>query len=129
MLLGQFNLYFLENFPVVTLQISIQTSITVDNNEAEFVIVLKQHLKGLSLELVGAAVDVLVDGLEGLEVEVDHLLGLAVVHHYLAAEDHQAVLGRLPVELDLAQSRLDGRLDRVFSLRALYLGRFAELFS
>ena len=129
MLLGQFNLYFLENFPVVTLQISIQTSITIDNNEAEFVIVLKQDLEGLSLELVGAAVDVLVDGLEGLEVEVDHLLGLAVVHHDLAAEDHQAVLRRLPVELDLAQCRLDGRLDRVLCLRALYLGCLAELLS
>lgn len=128
MLLGQLNLNLLQYLSVIALETSIQTSITIHNDEAELVIVLKQDVQRLGLELAAATVYVLVDGLEGLEVVVDHLFGAPVVHEDLTAEDHQTVLGRLVVVLKLAQCGLYSRLYRVLCLRALNLGCLTEFF-
>lgn len=67
-------------------------------------IILKEDLEGFSLELARATVYVLINGLEGLEIVVDHLLRSAIVHQNLAAENHQTILGCLRIVLQLTQS-------------------------
>lgn len=49
-------------------------------------VVLQKDLQRLSLELAFTTINILVDGLERLDVEVDHLLSPPVVHENLSTE-------------------------------------------
>ena len=56
MLLGKLDRDLLENFSVVALQGCEQSTITVDDDEAELLIIMKQALKRRGIELVTAVV-------------------------------------------------------------------------
>ena len=103
MLLWELHSDFLQYFSVISLEICIETSITIDNDEAELVIILKKDMEGFCLELARATVNVLINGLEWLKIKVDHLLGFSIVKQDFTAEDNQSVLRCLVVILQLAQ--------------------------
>jgi hypothetical protein len=66
------------------------------------VVVLKKDLQRLSLELAFATINILVNGLERLDVEVDHLFCSPVIHENLSTENNQAIFGCLRVVAQLA---------------------------
>jgi len=68
------------------------------------VIILQKHLQRLSLELAFTTVNILVDGLERLDIKVDHLLCSPVVHENFSTENDQAVFRCLLVITQLAYS-------------------------
>lgn len=67
-------------------------------------IILQKHLQRLSLELAFTTVNILVDGLERLDIKVDHLLCSSVVHENFSTENDQAVFRCLLVITQLAYS-------------------------
>jgi hypothetical protein len=91
----------LQDFLVVALERGVEDAVSVDDHEAELLVVLEQRLQRLGVELVLALVAEDVDGLEGLQVQGDLLFALAVVQRNDAAEKHEAVRGDAPVELQL----------------------------
>jgi hypothetical protein len=66
------------------------------------VVVLQKDLQRLSLELAFTTINILVDGLERLDVEVDHLLSPPVIHENLSTEYNQAIFGCFRVIAQLA---------------------------
>ena len=119
MLLGQLNGHALHNLFVVSLQSGVQHTITVDDDEAELVIILEQGEQGLRIEAVLALVGEDVDRSEGCQVNLDLLLCLAVLHENHATEDAQAVLGDGLVELQALTGGRDGGDDGLTRLTRL----------
>lgn len=101
MLLGQFDSDLLEDLSVVALQGCIESAVTVDDDEAELLIIGHQALQGRGIKLVTTVVERLINGSERLEIIVDLLLGLAVVHEDHTAENDETILGGVLVELQL----------------------------
>ena len=67
-------------------------------------VVLQKDLQRISLEFALTTVNILVDGLERLDIIVDHLLSSPVSHEDLSTEYNQAILGCLRVIAQLAYS-------------------------
>ena len=101
MLLGQLHSDLLKDLPVVPLKGSEEGTITIDDNEAKLLIILQEARQGRGIELVATVVQGLVDGAEGLEIVVDLLLRLPIVHKDHTAEDDETVLRGVLVELQL----------------------------
>lgn len=101
MLLGQLHKHAVENLLGGSLQGGIQNTITVHNDEAELFVVLKQTTEGLHEEGVLAAVGKSVDLLEGLNVNHNLFLGLAVTHLNHTAENDEAIGRHILVQLQL----------------------------
>lgn len=55
-------------------------------------VVLQKDLQRISLEFALTTVNILVDGLERLDIIVDHLLSSPVSHEDLSTEYNQAIL-------------------------------------
>ena len=86
MLLGKLDGEFMEDFSVVSLKGTVQSTVTIDDDETENVFVFQKffqilfiisllvaHEAYLNVELVIAKVKGFVDGLEGFKID-DHLL-------------------------------------------------------
>ena len=101
MFLGKLHSDLLENFSVVTLEGSVECAITVDYNESELLVVLKETRERRGIKLVSAIIQRLIDWSKGLDIVVDLLLGLSVVYQNDTAEDNEAILGGLTVKLQL----------------------------
>ena len=129
MLLGKLHSDFLEDVSVVALESGIKSAVTVDYDEAELLIICKEALERRGVEFVSAVVEGLVDGAEGLDIVVDLLLGLAVLHEDHTAEDHKAVGGGVSVELQLLLGGCDGSDDRLAGLAGLNVLGLGELLS
>ena len=56
MLLWQLDCDLLQDLSVVTLKSSVQSTVTVDNDEAELLVVLKKEVKWTGVELVPAVI-------------------------------------------------------------------------
>ena len=65
-------------------------------------VILQKDLQRLSLELAFTTINILVDGLERLDVKVDHLLSPPVIHENLSTENNQAIFGCFRVIAQLA---------------------------
>ena len=88
MFLGKLDSNFLEDFSVVSLKGSIESTVTVDNDETELLIVLEKTTQRAGIELISAIVERLIDWAEGLNIIVYFLLGLSVFHQDDAAKDN-----------------------------------------
>lgn len=119
MLFGQLNWHTLDNLLIVSLQSGEKHAITVDDDEAEFVVVFEKGEQRLSMETVLALVGENVDCSEGRQVDRDFLLRLAVVQQDNTAEDAKTVLGCLLVQLQLLTRRGDGSEDGLARLTRL----------
>ena len=91
MLLGKLNLHALKDFLCATLKGGIEHTITINDNESEFLVVLEQGSERFSIEGVLAAVSELVDLLEGFDVNCNLLFSLAIADFNYTAEKHQAI--------------------------------------
>lgn len=100
-LLGQLHSDLLEDLSVVALKGSEKSATTIDNDEAELLIICQEACKWRGIEPVPAVVQGLIDRSEGLEIVIDLLLSLTVVHKNHTAEDNQTVLRSVFVELKL----------------------------
>jgi hypothetical protein len=98
------------NFARVSRERAEQCTVSVHDDEAKLLVRLEQLAQGLGMELVVAEVQRRVDGLEGLEVDVDPAL-LALCGDDFTAVDDQAIRGDLGVELETLLGRGDGRED------------------
>ena len=107
-LLGKIDLQTLENFTGVSTQGTEQRTVTVHDNETELLVGLEQLAQGLSVELVVTQVQRGVDGLEGLEIDVDLAL-LSFRGNNFTTVDDQAVGGNLVVQLETLLGRGNGR--------------------
>ena len=100
-LLGQLDLHALEHLLVVALQGGHEDTITIDDDEAELVVVLEQGQQGLSVEIGLAFVGEDVDRSERSQVNLDLLLGFAVFEQDDTAEDAETVRRSVFVQLQL----------------------------
>ena len=98
-LLGQVDRELVDDVARVAAERAEQSAVTVHDDEAELLVGLEQLAEGLGVELVVAEVERGVDGLEGLEVDVDLAL-LSFGGDDFAAVDDEAVGGHLVVELE-----------------------------
>ena len=81
----------------------VKSSITIDNDKSELLIVCEERPQWFGLELVAAVVHELVDWPEWLKVEVDLLLSVVVLHENNTAENTQSIGRRVFVKLNLYQ--------------------------
>ena len=82
MLLGQFNCEFCDNIPSISLEGCIESSITVNNNEAKRrFIEEKFFLQIIKLEFGLAAVNRKINGFEGFELNNEFLFSSWVLIH------------------------------------------------
>mmetsp|Transcript_70807 Transcript_70807/g.169524 ORF Transcript_70807/g.169524 Transcript_70807/m.169524 type:complete len:224 (-) Transcript_70807:9-680(-) len=108
MLLGQSHRKLVQHLTVVAPQSSKQCSIAIHNQEAIGVIILQQSCERCSVELVVAMVNILVDWLEGLEVETQFLLPSLQSLDFPAIDD-ETILRSLAIKLQALLHRGDGR--------------------
>ena len=101
MLLRQLHWHSLQDLLVVSLESGEQDTITVNNDEAEFVVVLEQRQERLRLKTVLTPVGEDVDGAERLQGDLDLPLRVAVLHQDDAAENDQAAGWDVLVQLEL----------------------------
>ena len=91
-LLGQVDLDLVDNVLGVAGEGAVESTVTINDNEAKLVVLLHELDEGLSVKLVVAEIQRGVDGLERLKVDVDHLL-LALVRQNGATVDNEAIVG------------------------------------
>ncbi|KAI6766521.1 hypothetical protein HG531_011743 [Fusarium graminearum] len=109
-LLGKIDRELVDNFTGVSAQGSEQGTVTIHDDETELLVGLEQLSQGLSVELVVAQVKGGVDGLEGLEIDVDLSL-LSFLGQDFTTVDDQAVRGDLVVQLKTLLGRGNGGQD------------------
>mmetsp|Transcript_14226 Transcript_14226/g.24090 ORF Transcript_14226/g.24090 Transcript_14226/m.24090 type:complete len:221 (-) Transcript_14226:134-796(-) len=125
-LLGKFDSELMQYLSGVAAKCTEESSVTVHHNEPILVVGLQQLIQSLCVEFVVAEVQGGVDGLEGLEVDVDFLL-LAVVCHDSACV-HDEPIGRdSVVELQALLCGGDGAEHRLPVDAILDVRRRAEL--
>jgi hypothetical protein len=90
-LLGQLHGHSLQDLLVVALQSSVEHTITIDDDESEGLVILKQSLQWLGIEPVLALVSEHSLGHERLKVDSHLLLRLAVLEHDDTAENNETV--------------------------------------
>lgn len=106
-LLGQIDGELVNNLARVAAQGTKKSAVTIHDNETELLVRLEELGEGLGVELVVAKVQRRVDGLEGLEVNVD-LSFLAFGGQNFTAVDDEAVGGDLVVQLETLLGRGNG---------------------
>jgi hypothetical protein len=109
-LLGKIDGELVDDFTGVSAQSSEQSTVTIHDDETELLVRLKQLGQGLGVELVVAQVKGSVDGLEGLEIDVDLSL-LSFLGQDFTTVDDQAVRGDLVVQLETLLGRGNGGQD------------------
>lgn len=98
MLLGEIDGQTLQNLTSVTAKGTEQRTITVHDDETELLVRLEQLTQGLGVELVVTKVERGVNGLEGLEINVNLAL-LALRRDDFTTVDDQAIRRDLVVQL------------------------------
>lgn len=101
------------------MQRCVQDAITVDDDEAELVIILEQGEQRLRVEAVLTLVGEDVDRTERCQVNLDLLLSLSILHEDHTAENAQAILGNGLVELQTLTGGCDGGDDGLTRLTRL----------
>lgn len=101
MLLGQLHSDLLENGSDISLKCGEHTTITVDNDEAELLVVFKQILEDVRMELILTSVYEVLTWPKWFNVQNQLLFGLVVILQNLSAEDNETVCWSLSVELQL----------------------------
>mmetsp|Transcript_6851 Transcript_6851/g.12224 ORF Transcript_6851/g.12224 Transcript_6851/m.12224 type:complete len:314 (+) Transcript_6851:1921-2862(+) len=99
MLLGKIDREFVQYLPPGALDGTVETSVTVHNDESEGLVVHEEFVEVLGVELVVTEVEGCVDAFEGFEVDVDFLL-LPIVGHDRAAVHDESVLGAFVVQFE-----------------------------
>jgi hypothetical protein len=128
MFLRQLDRKFVQDFPSVALQSSVECAVTVDHDEAEGWLVDQQFLLELiEVELGVTVVNGKVNWLEGLEVADQFLLGGRVFIHNFASEENEAVVWGSLIEFEALSSRALGLHDCVGVALVLDLGSLAHL--
>jgi len=90
-LLGQLHGHSLQDLLVVSLQSSVEHTITIHDDESELLVVLQERLEWLSVEPVLALIREHSLGHEGLKVDRHLLFRLAVLEHDDTAENDETV--------------------------------------
>lgn len=109
-LLGKIDGELVKNLAGVAGEGAKECAVTVHDDEAEPLVGLEQLRKSLGVELVVAQVQGGVDGLEGLEVDVDLALLAFLGQDFTTVQD-KAVRGNLVVELEASLCGRNGRQD------------------
>jgi hypothetical protein len=109
-LLGKIDLQTLEDLTGVSTQSAEQRTVTVHDNETELLVGLKQLTQSLGVELVVTKVERGIDGLEGLEVDVNLTLLSFGGDNFTTVHD-QSIGGNLVVQLETLLGGGDGRQD------------------
>ena len=110
MFLGQVDLETLQNFSCVTTEGAEQRTVSVHDNETEFLIGLEQLAQGFGVKLVVTQIERGVDRLEGLEVDVNLSL-LSFRRDDFTTVDDQAIRRHLVVQLETLLCGGNGRQD------------------
>ena len=110
-LFGQLHGHALQDLFIVALQGGEENTISVDDNEAKLVVVLKQGKQRLRVETILTLIGKNVDRAEGLKCNRYFLLGLAVFHHDDATKDAETACGRVFVKLQFLARGGDGGLN------------------
>ena len=118
-LLGQLDGHSVDDLLVHTLEGGEHDTGTINDDEAEFFVVLKEYEERFSVETVLALVGKLVDGSEGRKVDLDFLLSLAILHEDNTTEDAKTILGGVFVELEHLTGGGDSRNDGLARLSRL----------
>lgn len=108
MLLGEIDGQTLQDLTGVTAQGTEERTVTVHDNEAELLVRLEQLAQGLGVELVVTKVERGVDGLEGLEIDVNLAL-LALCGDDFTTVDDQTIRRDLVVQLETLLGGGNGR--------------------
>lgn len=109
-LLGQVDGESLKNFSGVTTQGTEKRTVTVHDDETELLVRLQQLAQCFGVELVITEVERSVDGLEGLEVDVNLPL-LSLRCDNFTTVDDQTIRGNLVVQLEALLGGSNGRQD------------------
>jgi len=109
-LLGQIDLQTLKNLTGVSTQSTEKRTVTVHDDETELLVRLQQLTQRLGVELVVTKVQGSVDGLEGLEIDVNLSL-LSFGGDNFTTVHNQSIGGNLVVQLETLLSRGNGRQD------------------
>lgn len=110
MFLGQVDRQSLEDFTSVATQSAEERAVTIHDNETKFLVRLQQLTQGFGVELVVAKVERGVNGLEGLEVDVNLPL-LAFRGDNFTTVDNQSIRRNLVVQLETLLGGGNGRQD------------------
>lgn len=110
MLLGQIDLQTLQNLTGVSTQSTEKRTVTVHDDETELLVRLQQLTQRLGVELVVTKVQGSVDGLEGLEIDVNLSL-LSFGGDNFTTVHNQSIGGNLVVQLETLLGRGNGRQD------------------
>jgi hypothetical protein len=111
-LLGKIDRELVDDLTGVAAKSSKQGTVTFHDDEAKLLVGLEQLGQSLGVELVVAQVEGGVDGLEGLEIDVDLSL-LAFLGQDFTTIDDQTVRGHLVVQLEALLGRGNGGQDRL----------------
>ena len=109
-LLGKIDRELVDNLTGVSAQSSEQGTVTIHDDKTELLVGLEQLSQSLSVELVVAQVKGGVDGLEGLEIDVDLSL-LSFLGQDFTTVDDQTIRGDLVVQLETLLGRGNGGQD------------------
>jgi hypothetical protein len=107
-LLGQIDLQTLKNLTGVSTQSTEERTVTVHDDETELLVGFEQLAQGLGVELVVTKVEGGVDGLEGLEIDVNLAL-LSLGGDNFTTVDDQSIGGNLVVQLETLLCGGNGR--------------------
>lgn len=121
-LLGKIDRELVNNLASVAAQGSKESTVTIHDDETELLVRLEEFRQSLSVELVVAEVEGGVDGLEGLEIDVDLSL-LALGSQDFTTVDDKTVRGDLVVQLETLLGGGDGRQDGLSVDTGLNVGR------
>ena len=109
-LLGKIDRELVDNLTGVSAQSSEQGTVTIHDDKTELLVGLEQLSQSLSVELVVAQVKGGVDGLEGLEIDVDLSL-LSFLCQDFTTVDDQTIRRDLVVQLETLLGRGNGGQD------------------
>ena len=118
-LLWKLNRHTLDDLLVVTLKGGEHDTSTINDDEAELLIILQEGEQWLGVETVLALVGKDVDSAEGLNGILYLSLGLAILHEDDTAEDAEAIGRGVLVKLQLLTSRCNSRNNRLARLTRL----------
>jgi hypothetical protein len=109
-LLGKIDGELVDDLTGISAQGSEESTVTIHDDEAELLVGLEQLGQSLGMELVVTQVKGGVDGLEGLEIDVDLSL-LAFLGQDFTTVDDQTIRGDLVVQLQTLLGRGNGGQD------------------
>ena len=118
-LLGELDGHTLDDLLVVTLEGGEEHTITVNDNETELVVILKEGEEWLRLEAVLALVGEHINGAEWFQGDLDLSLSVTILHQNDTTEDDKTIGWDMLVQLQLLSCRGNGRNDGLACLTRL----------